>query len=174
MSIVLQNLSNSKHFKLKYAVKIMNKTKRRTSNLPSWVEWNIRPSCNLNSYNSSQLHSKKWKHTDQAWNQHLKQARPTTRIIIIMPNKFISTFYTQIWRKKYLIEITIRDDGELLLDRLQKPDSNVKAVVGCMRLLTLVPHRTKGTSSLCATVISTSWVPPDLSQDNPNHHYQTV
>lgn len=62
-------------------------------------------------------------------------------------------------RKGYLIEVCIRKSRELLLDRLQKPNSNVNTVVSAMCLLSLEPHGSKWPTSFGSLVESTSRVP---------------
>lgn len=61
---------------------------------------------------------------------------------------------------KDLVEISISDGRELILDRLQEPDSDVKPVVGPVAELFRVLHGPKRTSSLRLHIKGTSRVPP--------------
>jgi len=68
----------------------------------------------------------------------------------------------------YLIEISIANDWELLLKRLQKPNSNIKTVVSTMSKLSWVLDGSEWTTSLCLWIKSSSRVP----STHTNHQTQ--
>lgn len=61
--------------------------------------------------------------------------------------------------KGYLIEVSIRKNRELLLNRLQKSNCDINTVIGSMSLLSLQPHGSKWPTSLGTLVVCTSRVP---------------
>lgn len=74
------------------------------------------------------------------------------------------------WFIQYLIKVSVGDGRELLLERLQKPNGNIEAVVGWVCLLSSEPHGSERTSGLGLHIICTSWVPPEqLKKKNQSH-----
>lgn len=65
----------------------------------------------------------------------------------------------------YLVEITVCQDGKLLLDGRQQPNCNIKPIVGPVSKFTWVLHGTKGTTGLGLHVIGPSRVPPTEGQN---------
>lgn len=112
------------------------------------MERNFRPSSDFNSYNSSQL--KKDMHIN-AMNPNKKQKM--TKMFTPLPS--------------HLIEISIWQDGELLLDGLQESDSNIKTIVCIVSKLSCMLHCSKWTTSLCLNIIGSSRMPSATKKKKP-------
>lgn len=61
--------------------------------------------------------------------------------------------------QSYLVEVCVRQDRKLFLDRLQEPDGDIQSVVCFMSKLRRVPDCPKGTSRLRLHIEGTSGVP---------------
>lgn len=66
-------------------------------------------------------------------------------------------------KTKYLIEVSMRKDGELFPDGLQEPESNVKTIVRTMCQLLWESHGPERTSSPAALIKCTSRVPSTIT-----------
>lgn len=64
----------------------------------------------------------------------------------------------------YLVEVCVRQDRKLLLDRLQQPDCYFKAIVCLVSQLCWVFYRPERPSCFCFHVVGPSRVPSDTKQ----------
>lgn len=72
-----------------------------------------------------------------------------------------------------MVEVSIRQDGELFFDGFQKPDSNIKTIVSSMSKLIWVSDRTERSSCLCMDIKRTSRMPSTSTKTKTHTHTHT-
>lgn len=72
----------------------------------------------------------------------------------------------------HLIEISIWQDVEPLLDGLQESDSNIKTIVCIVSKLSCMLHCSKWTTSLCLNIIGSSRMPSATAKSMKRHAMQ--
>lgn len=135
--------------------------RRKSTDLSSRVEWNLRATSNLNSNNTTQLHF--------STKQTVKQSTNLIGWLLIRKNRSnnTSSFFQENDQKieerivEYLIEVSVRKDRELFLDWLQEPNGDVKAVVGAVSKLLRVFNGSERTTGLRLLVKGPRRVPSE-------------
>ena len=73
-----------------------------------------------------------------------------------------------------LVEVSVGQDGELLLDGLQESDGDVEAVIGAVGELRWEPHGPERPAGLRHDIVRPRWVPPGTNPPVAAVRHQTT